>query len=246
MSGRDPCPLCLVKAGGTYPEEVGRFGDFEDWVIAGLDLPRGAVRVLDAGSDDSLPEPGECAGVVVTGSHAMVTDRLPWMERLAEWLRRLVADGVPFLGICFGHQLLAQSLGGRVDFHPRGREIGTVPIELTPAAADDPLFSALPPRFPAHAVHAQSVRELPPGAVLLAGNDFEATHAFRVGARAWGIQFHPEFNPERMGMYIDHLAHDARCAGCDIEAIRAGVAATPASAGLLHRFASLARAGNSP
>lgn len=242
MRERDTLPLCLIKAGGTYPEAAREFGDFEHWVMAGLDMPRREVRVLDARLVDRLPEPRECAGVVMTGSHAMVTDRLPWMERLAEWLRRLVAEDIPFLGICFGHQLLAQSLGGRVDFHPRGREIGTVPIEMTPSAAGDPLFSAMPARFSAHAVHAQSVRELPPGAVLLAGNDFEPTHAFRAGAHAWGIQFHPEFTRERMNLYIDHLAHDARCASCDIEAIRAGLAETPHSAELLRRFASLARA----
>lgn len=248
MPRRDqyPRPLYLIKAGGTYPEAVREVGDFEHWVMAGLDLPRGDVRVLDARLVDRLPEPEECAGVVMTGSHAMLTDRLPWMERMAEWLRRLVLAEVPFLGICFGHQLLAQALGGRVDFHPRGREIGTVPIKLAPAAAEDPLFSRMPSRFMAHAVHAQSVRQLPSGAVQLAGNDFEPTHAFRVGARAWGIQFHPEFNPERMALYIDHLAHDARCAGCDIEAIRAGVMETPESAALLPLFANLARAGNRP
>lgn len=238
---RHPRPLCLIKAGGTYPEAVPEMQDFEDWVMAGLGLPHDQVSVIDARLADRLPEPEECVGVVMTGSHAMVSERLPWMERLAEWMRRLVEAEVPFLGICFGHQLLAQALGGRVDFHPRGREIGTVPIELTPAAASDALFSGMPSHFAAHAVHAQSVRELPPGAVLLAGNDFEPTHAFRVGARAWGIQFHPEFNPSRMFMYIDHLALDARCANCDIEAIRAGVAETPESARLLPIFANLAR-----
>lgn len=238
-------PICVIKAGGTYPEVVRELGDFEHWIMAGLELPRRDVRVVDARLVAHYPEPAECAGVIMTGSHSMVSERLPWMERLSDWLRRLVAVDTPFLGICFGHQLLAQALGGQVDFHPRGREIGTVSIELTPAAAADPLFSGMPPRFSAHAVHAQSVRELPAGATLLAGNGFEPTHAFRVGACAWGIQFHPEFNQARMAMYIDHLAADARCAACDIAAVRVGVADTPVSAGLLPRFVELAYMGKS-
>jgi GMP synthase (glutamine-hydrolysing) len=235
-----PRSLCLIKAGETYPDVAGRLGDFEDWLMSGLGLPRRALRVVDARLVAGLPEPGECAGVIVTGAHAMVTDRLPWMERLAAWIARLVAEEVPYLGICFGHQMLAQALGGRVDFHPKGREIGTVPIELTQAATADPLFADLPVRFSAHAVHAQSVMDLPPGAIRLAGNAFEPTHAFRVGARAWGIQFHPEFDIERMGLYVDHLTPALLNAGRDIDAIRAGLAQTPESAGLLARFARLA------
>jgi GMP synthase (glutamine-hydrolysing) len=236
-----PCSLCLIKAGGTYPEAAERLGDFEDWLMPGLGMPRHTVRVVDARQTADLPEPRECAGVVMTGSHAMITHRLPWMARLSGWIERLVAADVPFLGICFGHQMLAQAMGGRVDYHPGGREIGTVPIGLYPDAAADPLFSAMPSRFAAHAVHAQSVLELPPGATRLAGNAFEPTHAFRIGARAWGIQFHPEFDVERMGVYVDHLTPALREAGRDIGAIRAGLAETPESAGLLARFAHLAR-----
>ncbi len=237
-----PRSLCLIKAGGTYPDVAGRLGDFEDWLMPGLGLPGRAVRVVDARQAADLPEPDECSGVIMTGAHAMITDRLPWMERLASWVERLVAAEVPYLGICFGHQMLAQAMGGRVDYHPGGREIGTVPIELTPAAAADPLFSAMPARFSAHAVHAQSVLDLPLGATRLAGNAFEPTHAFRVGARAWGIQFHPEFNVERMGVYVDHLTPALREAGRDIAAIRASLAETPESAGLLALFSRLAHA----
>jgi GMP synthase (glutamine-hydrolysing) len=238
-------PLHLIKAGGTFPRAAHDGGDFEHWVMAGLGLPRRSVRVLDARLVDSLPAPGECGGVVMTGSHAMVTDRLPWMERLADWMRALLAAEVPYLGICFGHQLLAQALGGRVDYHPGGREIGTVAIDLAPEAAGDSLFASMPARFAAHAVHAQSVRELPAGAVLLAGNDYEPTHAFRIGARAWGVQFHPEFDIERMALYVHHLAPDLRAAGRDPATILAGLAPTPEAAGLLPRFAHLARLATS-
>ena len=175
----------------------------------------------------------------MTGAHAMITDRLPWMRRALAWLPRLVAARVPFLGICFGHQMLAEAMGGRVDFHPGGREIGCVDLHLHAAASADPLFQGLPSLFPALAVHAQSVRELPANAVLLAGNGFEAHHAFRVGEKAWGIQFHPEFNRERMAAYMHHLAPHLHAAGKDCGRIHAGLCDTPIAASLLPRFTAL-------
>jgi GMP synthase (glutamine-hydrolysing) len=90
-------------------------------------------------------------------------------------------------------------------------------------------------------VHSQSVRELPPGATLLAGNTFEPHHAFRVGKCAWGIQFHPEFNQERMDTYVHHLAQQLCAAGRDCQQIRARLCDTPTAASLLPRFAAMAR-----
>lgn len=234
-------PICIIKAGDTYPELAAREGDFDRWITAGLGAD--AVRVVDP-HDMTLPLPSasECAGVVISGAHAMLTDDLPWMQRLAEWTRKMVTAQVPYLGICFGHQLLATAMGGKVDFHPQGREIGSVPIELLPAAQADPLFVALPRQFVAHAVHAQSVRKLPKGATLLAGNAFEPTHAFRIGTCAWGVQFHPEFTPERLTAYLEHLSPDLIAASRDIAAIRAGLVATPVAARVLLRFARLAQA----
>lgn len=234
--------LVLLKAGSTFPDVAARLGDFDAWLRPGLGLPDDQVEILEIWRDAPLPEPDNCAGVIMTGAHAMLTDRQPWMLRALEWLPRLVAAEVPYLGICFGHQMLAQAMGGRVDFHPGGREIGCVDLHLRPASADDALFCGLPAHFPALAVHAQSVLELPPGATHLAGNAFEPHHAFRVGGHAWGIQFHPEFNRERLDAYIHHLALQLCAAGQDCQKIRARLCDTPIAAGLLPRFAAMAEA----
>ncbi|MBM4182009.1 MAG: glutamine amidotransferase [Betaproteobacteria bacterium] len=231
--------LLIVKVGETFPDLARTLGDFDDWVAAGLGLPAATIRVVDPRRMAALPDPAACAGVVMTGAHAMLTEQAPWMLRLADWLRRVVAAEVPFLGICFGHQLLAQALGGRVDYHPGGREIGTVDIELLQAAADDALFAGLPGRFAAHAVHAQTVTALPAGAVRLAANAFEPSHAFRCGRRAWGIQFHPEFDVARMRGYVGRLADAVRAAGRDPALIRRDLAEAPVAAELLPRFAGL-------
>ena len=198
--------LSIIKAGSTFASTGRRFGDFEDWIISGLGSLRCPVEVVDAVHGGGLPEPGDCCGVVVTGSHAMVTDNLPWSLGIERWIPGLVDAGVPFLGICYGHQLLGRAAGGVVGYHPLGTESGTVCIRLADDARQDRLFDGIPGTFAAHATHAQSVLDLPPGAVRLAGNAFEPNHAFRVGRCAWGVQFHPEYSTEVMAAYLEQDA----------------------------------------
>ncbi|WP_238482477.1 glutamine amidotransferase [Noviherbaspirillum aridicola] len=223
--------IVVFKIGDTFDRLAARIGDFEDWIVAGLGPHPLPVRICDPRAGDGLPPPHEVAAAVVSGSHAMVTDRAAWSEALAEWLRAAVAARIPVLGICYGHQLLAHALGGEVGYHPGGIEIGTVSVTRTPQSDADALFARLPARFAAQAAHSQSVRRLPPGAVLLAGNDFEPHHAFRVGDCAWGVQFHPEFSPEATAAYIAHFGREG-----DASALPSDEAAT-----VLASFAAVAR-----
>src|SRR3546814_9741838 len=80
--------------------------------------------------------------------------------------------------------------------------MGTVAVDLLPAAADDPLFAGLPDRFLAQATHQQSVLRAPEGATVLARSDHDDCHAFRWGEAAWGVQFHPEFGTVHMRGYV--------------------------------------------
>ncbi len=157
--------LWVIKAGTTFSSTLRQHGDFDRWTIDALGADPAEVRVFDVAVDASLPEPRDCAGVVVTGSHAMVTERRAWSRALEDWIPQLLESDVPLLGICYGHQLLASAMGGEVDYHPQGREIGTVDIQLLPPCAADPLFQSLPATVAVHAVHAQSVVSLPPGRV---------------------------------------------------------------------------------
>ncbi len=237
-------PLLIIKLGDTFGQIAATHGDFEHWVRAGLDkagagLP---VAVVDPRADNGagLSRHASPAGVVVTGSHAMVTDREPWSEATARWLARLVADAIPVLGICYGHQLLAHALGGESGWHPRGDELGNAGIRLRSEAAGDALFAGFPRVFSAAVSHSQTVLRLPPGAVPLAENDFDPHHAFRVGACAWGVQFHPEFSADISRLYIDCTETALRAEGRDIAALRAGIKETPVAASVLPRFARIA------
>lgn len=229
----DPSPaLYIVKTGDTLPALREQHGDFEDWIEHGLNGQGLPVRTIDPRSNSEWPAQALIAGVVVTGSHAMVTDRAAWSERTAVWLAQLVRTEVPVLGICYGHQLLAHAMGGVVGHHPRGLEIGTVLVQCTEAAQDDALLSNLPACFAAQVVHEQSVLRLPPDAVVLASNAHEPHQAFRVGPSAWGVQFHPEFSGDAMQGYMNAIGPRLEAAG-DSVAVRQ----TPEAATLLPRFA---------
>lgn len=229
--------LVIVKVGDAVAELIPDHGDYDAWIRDGFGPTRLPVRVVDPRVGEALPTAPGVAGVVVTGSDAMVTDRAGWSEATARWLADVVAHGVPVLGICYGHQLLAHALGGMVIYHPAGKEIGTVPVEQTDIARDDPLFADLPERFPAHVVHSQTVAILPPGAVILASNDFEPHHAFRVGPSAWGVQFHPEFSVAATRACIVESERSLRLSGTDPAALADAVTETPEATSLLARFA---------
>jgi len=233
-------PVLIIKTGTTFSGIRKTFGDFEDWILRGMDCSSLNVRVVDACLGESVPE-GKFSGVVIAGSHAMVTDHAPWSERLLPWICRWIDNCTPMLGVCYGHQLMAHAMGGRVGEHSEGPEIGTVRISIRPEAISDFLLGGYPSEFSAHVTHWQTVLRLPAGAVCLAESDIEPHQMFRIGPCAWGVQFHPEFCEEVMRAYVDAQAVAMAPKGLDADAVRAGVRPAPDSARLLNRFYNFAR-----
>ncbi len=236
-------PPFLIVETGQPVAAMRRHGGFPHWirVAAGLRADEAVVARVEQG--DELPQREGFAGVIVTGSGAMVTERRDWSERSAAWLREAAHAGVPLFGICYGHQLLAHALGGEVGDHPAGREMGTVGLELHPPAAEDPLFAGLPERFPAQATHLQTVLRAPEGATVLAKSVHDACHAFRWGDRVWGVQFHPEFSAAHMRGYVHARREALDKEGRDWRAVSAGVTAAPQARRVLRRFVKHARSG---
>lgn len=233
-------PLLIIAAGQPV-ECLRRRGGFDHWIRVAAGLKRDQIIVANVESGDPLPEPGAFAGAIVSGSAAMVTDRLQWSEHCAAWLRNAAHAGLPLLGICYGHQLLAHALGGEAADNPEGRRMGTFEVELFPAAAQDPLFTGLPQRFSAQVTHVQVVRRLPDGAVALAQTGHDPLHAFRWRERVWGVQFHPEFSVAHMRGYLRARAGVLRAEGADPDALLRAVKPAPAARRVLRRFARLAR-----
>jgi GMP synthase (glutamine-hydrolysing) len=188
--------ILIIKLDTTNQALKKRHGDFEDWVISGMGADRSQAQIVDVVQGDKLPAPGLFSGVIVMGSQAMVTDYEEWSERTASWIPAVIQAGIPILGICYGHQLLAHALGGLVGPNPYGGEFGSVDVKLLEPAQSDLLFQTLPPIIRVQTYHHQSVIELPKGATLLASSDKDPNHAFSIGGTAWGVQFHPEMDAE--------------------------------------------------
>lgn len=184
------------------------------------------------------PGPRDADAFIITGSASSVTERAPWMLRAERLVRAIVDARVPLLGVCFGHQMIAQALGGRVERNPRGREIGSVRLTRV---ADDPIFAGLPRSFDVNATHVDAVTRLPPGARLLATTSLDEASAFSIGDTVKAVQFHPEFDDDVMRGYVLARADAIVGEGGDPAAILARVHAATSGRSVVPRFMRLAR-----
>ena len=146
-------------------------------------------------------------------------DRHPWLWREKRWLAGLIDREVPILGVCLGAQLLAEAAGGQVR-RASEPEIGWLDVRLAPAAAGDPLLGGLPQRFTSFQWHSFEAVP-PPGATVLAHSE-HCLQAYRLGHRAWGIQFHAEVTSAVLEGWIAGYATDPDAVriGLDPEALR--------------------------
>jgi GMP synthase (glutamine-hydrolysing) len=212
-------PIVVLRCGDAVQEVAARRGEFASWIRAGVgDAWGGPWHEHDLRTDVPPPAPSSASAFILTGSASNVTERAAWMTRAEPYLRELATSGAPVLGICFGHQIIAHALGGKVTKNPRGREIGTVPVTKV---VDDPLWHGLGDPFAVNATHVESVVALPPGARLLATTALDPFAAYALGDRVRCVQFHPEIDGDAMRGYIGARAHFMRDEGLDPEHARA-------------------------
>ena len=200
---------------GVFRDEALALGwEMDSWLIAVGDAPPGDPLAYDA---------------VFSFGGAMHADQEaehPWLREEKELLARLLQAGVPTMGVCLGSQLLAESAGAPAERAPKP-EIGWYEVEVAPAAANDPVLGAL--RSPFHAFQWHSYRSpLPPGAVELATSPI-ALQAYRIGERAWGLQFHAEVSE------VDAVSWAVNYA-VDEDAVKIGVDSETLSAQILERI----------
>ncbi|HET8949299.1 MAG TPA: type 1 glutamine amidotransferase [Solirubrobacteraceae bacterium] len=179
---------------------------------AGVDLDERFPR-----EGDPLPAPGEADGILVMGGEQNALE--PSLAPQAALLREAVAQDVPVLGVCLGAQLLAHAHGGAVRRLQR-RHLAWPELHALPAAEGDPVLGALPPG--AAGVHwNEDGFALPPGAVELLRSPAGTGEGFRVGERAWGVQFHPELDEAALEHWYENWHHALGEAGVSEEAARA-------------------------
>jgi GMP synthase-like glutamine amidotransferase len=174
---------------------------------AAVEAAGATVRVWNAlDTSDPRPQLDSVGGVVVFGSTFNVehADEQPFIKETADLIREAIDRRIPFLGVCFGGQLLAWALDAQVGEGPI-REIGFEPIRPTADAAHDLLFSHLADGDMAFQWH-MDVFGLPEGATLLVSGDQVPNQAFRVGDLAWGTQFHCEVNLAELEFWLEEFA----------------------------------------
>lgn len=191
--------IALLEAANRDEHNIRNFRRELDADLVEFDVANGDLPASTAGYD----------AIVITGSKTSVYWDETWIDPLIEFIATAVDDGLPALGVCYGHQALAEALGGRVagmdDF-----ELGYNEIEVV---ADDRLFAGIDNRFTVFTSHGDTVVDLPPGSELLARND-HGVHAFRKG-HAWGVQFHPEYDMETARVIAEDKREQVGDSGVD-------------------------------
>lgn len=157
----------------------------------------------------------EACGLIVLGGPMNVdqTETFPYLTREPTWIRQALDARLPVLGVCLGSQLLAKALGAEVRPN-RVKEIGWYPLELLPAAADDPLFAGFSAEQTVFQWHGDTF-DLPEGATHLARNTECENQAFRFGKSAWGLQFHIEVTGAMVHRWLDEPENRREVEGLD-------------------------------
>lgn len=192
---------------------------------------------------DALPQSldGYAALVVLGGEQAAYPPRPDWFDDVEGLLRKATRNGVPTLGICLGAQLLVIAHGGTVERSAAGPEIGPALVGRRDKAEEDPLFRYVPLAPDVFQRHRDEIVELPAGAVLLAASTRYPHQAFRLGDRAWGLQFHIECDTAMVAQWATSLpegyAAEDVIAACDAVMVDVEEVWQPFAA----RFAALAQ-----
>lgn len=185
-------PLRIVVLQHASWEKPGTFGR--------LLTERGAT-LLPVRFDEGAPSPAPASvdGILAMGGPMSVNDPLPWLAPEKEYIRTAVRIGVPFFGVCLGAQLLAAACGAPV--RAAEAHYGMHDVRLAPGAFEDPVFGGLPRSLPVFQWHGENFG-LPHGATALAGSPGCPYEAIRVGASAYGVQFHLELGPRLLSEWL--------------------------------------------
>lgn len=215
--------------------------EHERWcVIEQGGLSDSQIHSLNVVNEPDVPDEHLEGDVVVIGGAGVhsVTKQYDFTDRLTDVVRRLIEEGRPLLGLCWGHQFIAKALGGSVITDRSRSEVGTFDVTLTDAGKTDPLLAGLPQTFPAHMGHNDRVERLPEGAIELARSELCTNQVFRLKDKpVYGAQFHVELTPqrlrERLAVYqAQYMADQPPLTGDHDDRLRE----TPEANGLLRRF----------
>lgn len=157
MTSTRTLPLALIQLEVPPPQVSAQTGEQPAWFIEALSLQPAEYLIVRPHLGEELPDFRQISGAILSGSWAMVTDHADWSERTAAWIRAATEHALPLLGVCYGHQLMAYALGGKVADNPNGWERGLIRVQRTSTGEKDPLLVTFPARFDAWLSHRQTV-----------------------------------------------------------------------------------------
>ena len=185
----------VLQTGRAPREARARRGDYGRMFVEFFHGP-GQWDVLDVEHDQFPARVRDYDAYIITGSRYSAYDDVPFIKRLLELIREIDRARIRVLGICLGHQALAQALGGRVQSSTMGWELGVREVQFTTAAADYPGLATAPRPLRILQTHRDIVTALPPGAQHLARSTDTAIEMFALGEHLLGLQGHPELDAE--------------------------------------------------
>ena len=171
-----------------YQHDQPKFGEvLASW--AARDLPAAAFTIIDVVEGDPLPQPGDYDGYILSGSDKGVYDETPWMQPLRAFLIAAKEAGKPLFGVCFGHQIMADTFGGKAE-KVSAPEVGVRAFEVEGQTVKG------------HVWHQDQVTQVPPGAQVIGSADYCPVAALAYDFPAMSVQFHPEYAPDYVSTFL--------------------------------------------
>ena len=192
----------ILKAARASQRGREELGDYDGMFKSLLAQPGDIWDVFEVKEGEFPENLTPFDGMVITGSPASAYDDEPWIHRLTDIIREAYQKGIPLLGVCFGHQIVAQALGGEVTKNPGGWDLGLNSIELTQEGRQLELLADAPDSIKVLEVHQDIVFKLPPGAVNLAQSPTTKSEMYHLGERVFCLQGHPEMDNEEVRQII--------------------------------------------